>query len=336
MSEIEVSQDLTTIKIQRHNLVDIKNGAVVNQIDTALRSGVLKSSDLDRKIVFDSLCEGHGPREMLCVLESLRHRSWFNPDNIVFLHNSLDHPPSTVKHVSWFWYMVNHSNWLHNLQEIGINWALHKKDRWFLCLMRRPSHRRGLILKNIFDNFDPCGYRVSYASMLNYRGFDEVARIEIPLLLDGPTPGDQQHRAKDPRVFGCLINLIVETSCQESGDHYWSSRFITEKTFKCFGWQQIPIWFAAPGHVQAVRELGFDVFDDVFDHGKYDDIKDPDERMTKVISLLKEFLESQQSEPDEVYQKHKRRLDKNWERLLDLDRQKIPYWSKVIKKIKDL
>jgi len=337
MSDVKILQDLVMIDILRHNLIDINNGAVSIQIKSALQQGLLTAKDLYKKIVFRSLCEGHGPREMQAVLNSIRQFDWYDPAKIVFLHNSLEDPPDNIKHVGWSWYMVNHSNWLHNLQKAQIDWKTLTKDRWFLCLMRRRSNQRSLLLKKLLSGFTQEQYRLSYASMIDYQDFDTIAQVSIPIILDRPTPGDEQHSAVDIRMFGCLINLIVETSCQESGDHYWQSAYLSEKTFKCFGWRQIPIWFAAPGLVSKVRSLGFDVFDDVIDHQRYDDINDPIERMTAILTVLKTFLlENHNISEQDFYIKVKDRLEKNYDRLLDLDSRRLSHWNYILEKCREL
>jgi hypothetical protein len=337
MSNVKTLQDLVMIEILHHNLIDINNGAVSTQIESALQKGSITAKDLNKKIVFSSLCEGHGPREMQAVLHSLVQFDWYDPAKIVFLHNSLEDPPDNIKHVRWPWYMVNHSNWLHNLHKAKIDWKTHTKDRWFLCLMRRRSDQRSLLLKNLLSNFDKEQYRLSYASMIDYQSFDDIAQISIPIMIDGPTPGDEQHKAVDTRIFGCLINLIVETSCQESGDHYWISAYASEKTFKCFGWRQLPIWFAAPGHVSKVKSLGFDVFDDIIDHQKYDVIQDPIERMTMILTILKNFLLSNKSTtPQDFYMKIQDRLGKNYDKLIELDAIRLSYWDLILEKCREL
>jgi hypothetical protein len=337
MNDIKIMQDLTMITILRHNLVDIRNGAVCRQIESAIEQDFLCQSNLQQKIVFNTLCEGHGPREMQAVLDSLAHLEWAYPHRIVFLHNSLDEPRLPIKHVAWPWYMVNHSNWLDNLRKISFDWQHHIKDQWFICLMRRPSQQRSRLLKFLLSNFSPTQYRLSYASILNYQDIDHIAKVKIPILLDGPTPGNEQHCADDPRIFGCLINLVVETSCQEDGDHYWSSAYLSEKTFKCFGWRQLPLWFAAPGHVAGVRTMGFDVFDDIFDHHCYDSVINPGDRMLLVMEILKKFLDQHKLVcPNDLYKKFQQRIDKNYRRLLELDAQKLSHWSKILDKCREL
>jgi hypothetical protein len=337
VKDLEATPDLVTLKIARYNLSDIRNGAVLKRIESAIATRELRLENLQQKIVFDSLCEGHGPREMRAVLDSLSQCEWYDPKRIVFLHNSLDTIPADVKQIAWSWYMVNHSNWLHNLLKIDFDWQSHNKDRWFLCIMRRRSEQRSRFLKKLLDTFDQSQCRLSYASMIDYQAFDDIAQVSIPMLLDGPTPGNEQHLARDPRIFNCLVNVIAETSCQETEGDCWSSSFITEKTFKCFGWRQVPIWFASPGLVQAVRSLGFDVFDDLIDHDSYDLIHDPVERMACVIENLEGFLARYSScTPEELFFELTPRIEKNWQTLLALDSKKSHHWATIMERIHEL
>jgi len=94
----------------------------------------------------------------------------------------------------------------------------------------------------------------------------------------------KQHYHSDVSFFQCLINVVTETSSQ-SDDDSWREVFLTEKTFKAFAYRQLPMWFSVPKTVQAVRDLGFDVFDDIIDHG-YDDMYDENVRMEMIVGEL--------------------------------------------------
>ena len=83
------------------------------------------------------------------------------------------------------------------------------------------------------------------------------------------------------------FHLIIESSydyfkCRDTNLQYnsngWSRLFFTEKTSKCINSFQIPLWVAPQGFVQKMRDLKFDVFDDIVNHS-YDNILDPEERI---------------------------------------------------------
>ena len=69
----------------------------------------------------------------------------------------------------------------------------------------------------------------------------------------------------------------------------WNTQFITEKTYKALSFRQLPVWCTVPGFVNRVRELGFDVFDDIIDHS-YDNVKDPEKRINVIMKEIKRLL----------------------------------------------
>ena len=78
-------------------------------------------------------------------------------------------------------------------------------------------------------------------------------------------------------------------SSNEIDENIWRSIFITEKSYKALAWYQFPIWYAVPGLVEKLREQGFDLFDDIIDHG-YDQEQDPWTRMTKVVEEIAQLV----------------------------------------------
>lgn len=119
-------------------------------------------------------------------------------------------------------------------------------------------------------------------------------RHRFPLSIDDAVIADmstKQFDVSDSRIAAAAIHLIPETSqddCLVSRDAWctWADTFITEKTAKAFWLCQLPLWVAVPGTVAAVRRMGFDVFDDIIDHG-YDGERDPTMRVDMVIDQLR-------------------------------------------------
>lgn len=338
MTAVDLFHGMVKIRILRHNIVDINDGKVLEDIQQALGAGVISLDDLHgRRLVFDSLCEGHGEREMRAVAQSLREQSWFDTSRSVFLHNVFDPITADIKHVAWPWYMVDHSGWLSAWQSLPIDWNQVTRDRWFICMMRRPSEQRSRFFRIMRDRFHIDTYRVSYASMIDHARFDPIAGIDLPVLLDGPTPGIEQHRATDPRIFRCLTDLIVESSNQEAESSSWTSTYASEKTFKCFAWHQIPIWYAAPGHVAHVRNLGFDTFDDLMQSHAYDMVSDPAARADAVLDTLQDFLRMHVDlTPDQLSQRIWPRLRSNHRLLVDYHQRRISHWPIVIQDLKNV
>ena len=162
-------------------------------------------------------------------------------------------------------------------------------EQKFLCLSRRPTLGRAQFVSQLLSVVP--NTRASFGS-----GFPEWSQEfqeyfpghSLPILFDGDARHYVHNLASD--LFRtCLFNIVIETSSQIDPNS-WSSVFITEKTFKSFDLYQIPVWFAVPGTVAQVRQLGFDLFDDIIDHS-YDTETDTVARKNLIINQI-ELLDS--------------------------------------------
>jgi hypothetical protein len=81
----------------------------------------------------------------------------------------------------------------------------------------------------------------------------------------------------------CEFSVVTETRYSLPYD------FITEKTTQCFVALHPALYVSNRGHVQELRNFGFDVFDDVFDHS-YDTLED-DKRIEHMVESNKSVLE---------------------------------------------
>jgi len=91
--------------------------------------------------------------------------------------------------------------------------------------------------------------------------------------------------------YSPVFNVITENTygyfcCDDIKD----SNTYTEKTLKPFMMEQIPIFIAQPKHVELLRTIGYDVFDDVIDHS-YDNEYDEGTRMELIIKEIKKTLD---------------------------------------------
>lgn len=121
-------------------------------------------------------------------------------------------------------------------------------------------------------------------------------RACYPVLIDNHKPDQYEIEHK---LVECAINVVLTGDVGISA-HSYSFKHRTkrsmlnelnerspldEKTVKMFLSFQLPIFLAAPGYVQDLRLLGFDVFDDFINHS-YDKIDDLDIRIEMVYSEL--------------------------------------------------
>lgn len=236
-------------------------------------------NDLAAKpIIVDFRGEGHDLKSAMPLLNYLNHSGVkFEVKFSTDIDLSKIHYPASKD----LTFMANHCNWF---RQVGAS-TLDCKTK-FLCLMRRPSLSRarlaaGLLAqhKSITLSFGASGDHV-----IPYQNLFGKKR-KLPILIDGIVGHESSHKhnVSSPVFHTSLFNIIVESSSQDD-PNTWRSIFITEKTFKCFGLLQIPIWFAVPGLVNSVRSLGFDLFDDIVDHS-YDAITDESTRLNKLLEI---------------------------------------------------
>lgn len=213
---------------------------------------------------------------------------------------------------------VNIYNWYDHLQSQQIDWAEIDIDKHFIVLTRRPTKKRVLFVKsclNLFSNniVASCGTRSSSEEVVRMQlvrvDLNNVKKVDdkpkkvldarsqannkhfknlfypypYPMTIDGLVRTEESVVTTKDIFFKSAVNVICESL--ENDDDPVN---ISEKTFKAFAWYQIPIWHASPGTVDVVRNMGFDLFDDIIDHS-YDKISTYDERKKFILSQLESF-----------------------------------------------
>jgi len=186
--------------------------------------------------------------------------------------------------------LIYNGNWYNHLRHYNVDWQGLSMTHKLTCLMRRPSIGRANLVKRLLSKFRPSDMIMTFGTNGSDTS-DEIKRLiwpqPCPIVIDRPSVDQvSQHRIDHDLFYKSPVNLVVESSSQID-PNTWRSIFITEKTFKALAWYQFPIWYAVPGLVKEVRKMGFDVFDDVFEHHTYDSIRDPWVRMTQVVQLTR-------------------------------------------------
>ena len=138
----------------------------------------------------------------------------------------------------------------------------------------------------------------------------------MPLQIDGLIAHSnyyKQHQTLDERITQAFVNLVHETSYDNTiSSSTWNVQFVTEKATKPFIWGQVPIYNMMAGSMKYIRELGFDMFDDIIDHS-YDNEPDPMTRIKLVIDQLEKICQWSLDECIEFKQKNIDRFIKNRE-----------------------
>lgn len=215
------------------------------------------------------------------------------------------------------YWCANHCQWFTQFRRAyGSQYDLTVKTR-LICLNRRRSAVRSKVVATITKLFEPDEILISHESIA-----DLALRPDgHSLLLDGPVDQQRQHRVVPPGWLQAAVKVITEGN--EQGCHNVPETvLVSEKTFKCFAWRQFPVWISVPGTAQMVRDMGFDVFDDLFDHHRYDLEPNQDRRMDMALDLAREFVSRPLHQLEAVRKRMTKRLQKNYQRLTQLaDRQ---------------
>jgi hypothetical protein len=169
----------------------------------------------------------------------------------------------------------------------------------FISLARYSKEHRVLATKEIWDRgLDRYGYcslgcvEVDYLHSGVKRILGTSYAHRYPAIIDGMVGGMQtpanvsQNSSSDPKISRAFVNLVLETSYDISVTrNNWNLPFMTEKTSKPFVWYQVPIFLGPVGTLPLIREVGYDVFDDIIDHS-YDSEPNPYKRIKLVIDQL--------------------------------------------------
>jgi hypothetical protein len=266
-------------------------------------------------IPFQEISQQPNPYVIISTQEGSSHR-WFDllisqlleagvsHDHIIIRSACLWDPDSPVKHIHT---IVDECSDFVTILENNPPTIL-TPTHHFVCLNRLHRWQRYQLVTQILDR--------------KLDGFGKISYIEI-LLEDDPrimalskpdVDWHEQRKLDDPDLAGALFNVISETAYEpEPGatkiqDHYLPG--MTEKSYKCFALHQIPIWLAPYRAVECYRKLGFDVFDDVVDHG-YDLEPDPEKRIQLVADQIEKICQLPLSDLQDLKQQHQARFAKN-------------------------
>jgi|688.fasta_scaffold179381_3 hypothetical protein len=179
----------------------------------------------------------------------------------------------------------------------NIDWISVELDKPVMSLAGRPSEYRAGFTKRLVDL---CGNKVRASlgnvsqTPLTGKQLDTLRSLMHPYSFpfsqgtDGKILGSilYQHGVPGYQMFGSLLHLVNETN-----DFSNTNVQLSEKSFKVFAWHQIPIFMASPKQVETIRNIGFDMFDDIIDHS-YDFAPNLDLHDTKVLNIVAKFLKA--------------------------------------------
>jgi hypothetical protein len=177
-----------------------------------------------------------------------------------------------------------------DLLKRNIDWENIEIDIPIISLAGRPTEKRARFMKGLADlTMDKA--RLSFGNLLpepledqEYNFYADILYPHsFPLMQNTDGVGISYDHVGE-NLFHSLVSVINETN-----DFDNESILLTEKTFKAFAWHQIPIFNATKGHVEIVRSLGFDLFDDIINHN-YDTSPNIHIQKLKILNVVAKFL----------------------------------------------
>jgi len=199
----------------------------------------------------------------------------------------------------------------------------------FVCLNRGHRWQRYQLVKTLLDlGLDDKG-RITYLQL-------PVSHDTRFVALSGQDIAwHEQRNINDPHIQGALFNVICETAYEPPPESNVLTHHhrpgLTEKSYKCFALDQIPVWLAPYRAVACYRNLGFDVFDDVVDHA-YDLELNPVKRIEMVADQVQKLCSFSLSDLSALKQQHLTRFDHNWKNLKRYAHNfatEIPQWKQL-------
>jgi len=278
----------------RHAFVHCTNQYPINDIDQLFpwnfwRELVRRKRGQQMIVIFDSHTEGVSWRHVSRTVNRMLFHDGIDPRCVVQWTGGSHEPDSPIQTVtvmdvfsliSWPQYCMPASPRHH-----------------FVMLARIPKPHRIAAAVAILDRgleahgFMSCGS--GSHGTFDRKAFEHVPtqhRHRFPLLLPGDSVNHVQtvpytiESTTRSEVTGAFCSVIPETSHDLMAPNVCTA-FMTEKSEKCFLLEQVPIWIAASGQAALAREWGFDVFDDIIDHG-YDLEPDPYKRTEMAADQL--------------------------------------------------
>ena len=190
-------------------------------------------------------------------------------------------------------------HFLHNpfVNEDHISWTPNlftNRKYYFVCANRVMKLHRIKLLNQIY-NLD------TELKIITAGNFNIDQYFDLPLNFPYPLSAPDEKLILDadfnsqrfvPNSFkNCIFNVVTESSYENIGDVFetWSRIMITEKSIRPFRLHQLPIFLAPAGHVAYLRQLEFDLYDDLIDH-TYDQCTDPNKRIDMVADQIRNLI----------------------------------------------
>jgi hypothetical protein len=261
--------------------------------------------------------EGDNPRRIKNRLDSLAENHLLPPDCYVFVsaNTAADQLPGFVTfHDFELWYyqrnLTSTPYMIHREPRQRDFTCLSRLHKWWRATAMADLHRTGLLSNSYwsyceapYDADTDCPIEVDMISRLRY---DRTKFLQqAPYVSDELSDFDRNnHAVMVPKYYGdsyCQIVLESQFDVDQSG-----GAFVTEKTFKPIKHGQLFFVAGGAGSLQVLRDLGYQVFDDLLDNS-YDTIPNHTQRWER----LRDSIEAARPHLSELFEAARPQLEHN-------------------------
>jgi hypothetical protein len=121
-----------------------------------------------------------------------------------------------------------------------------------------------------------------------------LLKISLPIVIDYDVTEPTYIFNEINDSYNHPLNFVTEnvTGIVDGDESEYGLITFTEKTLKPFLAHQIPMIYGLRGLNHILRELGFDLFDDLIQHNLYENIDDPHKRLLVMVDELERVLKT--------------------------------------------
>lgn len=260
--------------------------------------------------------EGHSHKEFDILLDILLNQVGVRPNHITLHTGCIYDPDSPVNSIGT---IAPHCSI--TVEFTKNKFFNHVPTHHYVCLNRLPRWERQEIVETLLNRKLDIYGKISFASGLTAEQYHSQfsGSTSFPMYIDSVVSFDQGYQNTDVAITGAMFNIVTESAYEVSElrpgwEVNHSMPTLSEKTYKTFLTAQIPVLIAPYHTVTSARQFGFDMFDDIVDHG-YDLEPDPIRRIQLVADQVERLCAIPLTQLQELKTQLAPRLQQNYDRM---------------------
>ena len=158
--------------------------------------------------------------------------------------------------------------------------------------------------------------------------YDDIIKKDFPIVLDS-TGYSHQYALVLPYTCNSYIEVVCATAFLSDAQSF-KEIYTSEKIYKPFLSFQIPIYLGQPFLCKTLKQLGFDLFEDLIDISYDTDLNDLN-RIKMVYENINNISKMSNIDLHKYYQSNTDRLLNNFNKLRELSNKQIEHLKNILK-----